>query len=62
MVHIAETLKSPCSQSYPNIETIAIEDDAWIGSNVKILPRIIGKRAVVAAGSLVTKNVETNCI
>jgi len=42
---------------------IYIEDGAWIGSNVTILPGVIvGKRAVVAAGSVVTKNVESETI
>jgi acetyltransferase-like isoleucine patch superfamily enzyme len=40
---------------------IHIENGAWVGSNVTILPDIkIGKRAVIAAGSVVTKNVPTN--
>ncbi|WP_178990252.1 acyltransferase [Winogradskyella schleiferi] len=42
---------------------IIIEDGAWIGSGVTILPGvIIGKRAVVAAGSVVTKNIEAESI
>jgi acetyltransferase-like isoleucine patch superfamily enzyme len=37
---------------------IVIEDDVWIGANCIILPGVtIGKGAVVAAGSVVTKNV-----
>ncbi|WP_052184307.1 acyltransferase [Psychroserpens sp. Hel_I_66] len=42
---------------------IIIEDGAWIGSNVTILPGvIIGKRAVVAAGSVVTKSLDPECV
>ncbi|MEZ4801894.1 MAG: DapH/DapD/GlmU-related protein [Gelidibacter sp.] len=42
---------------------IIIEDGAWVGSGVTILPGVtIGKRAVIAAGSVVTKNVESNSI
>lgn len=38
---------------------IVIDDDVWIGANAIILPGIrIGKGAVVAAGAIVTKNVE----
>lgn len=38
---------------------IRIEEDSWIGANVVILKGVsIGKGAVVAAGSVVTKNVE----
>lgn len=42
---------------------IIIEDGAWIGSGVTILPGVtIGKRAVVAAGSVVTKNIDAETI
>ena len=42
---------------------IIIKDDAWIGSNAIILPNItIGEKAIVGAGSVVTKNVEDNTI
>lgn len=38
---------------------VIIEDDVWIGCGVQILPGvIIGKGAIVAAGSVVTKPVE----
>jgi acetyltransferase-like isoleucine patch superfamily enzyme len=38
---------------------IIIEDDVWIGANVTILDGIkIGKGSVIAAGSVVTKNIE----
>ena len=37
---------------------VVIEDDVWIGANCVILPGVhIGHGAVVAAGSVVTKNV-----
>ncbi|QDO93692.1 acyltransferase [Formosa sediminum] len=42
---------------------IQIEKGAWVGSNVTILPGVtIGERAVVAAGSVVTKHVEAETI
>ena len=42
---------------------VVIEDGAWIGSGVTILPGVtVGKRAVVAAGSVVTKNIESESI
>ncbi|MDA3884423.1 MAG: acyltransferase [Candidatus Delongbacteria bacterium] len=42
---------------------VIINDDAWIGSNVIILPNItIGKKAIVGAGSVVTRNVDDNTI
>ena len=38
--------------------TITLENDCWIGAGVIILPNItIGERAIVGAGSVVTKNV-----
>lgn len=42
---------------------ITIHDDVWIGANSVVLPGItIGAGAVVAAGSIVTKDVEENAI
>lgn len=39
---------------------ILIENDVWIGSNVTILPGVkIGQGSVVAAGAVVTKDVES---
>lgn len=39
---------------------LTIEDDVWIGHNTIILPgcRVIGRGAVIGAGSIVTRNVE----
>lgn len=40
------------------VKPIVIEDAVWIGANCIILPGVtIGKGAVIAAGSVVTKNV-----
>lgn len=40
-------------------ETVIIEDDVWVGCNVTILKGVhIGKGAVIAAGSVVTKDVD----
>ena len=42
---------------------IHIEDKVWIGSNATILPGVsIGKGAIVAAGAVVTRDVEENTI
>lgn len=42
---------------------IMIEDGAWVGSGVTILPGVtIGKRAIVAAGSVVTRNIGAETI
>jgi len=40
---------------------VVIEDEAWIGAHVTILKNVrIGRGAIVAAGSVVTKNVGPN--
>lgn len=42
---------------------IIIEDDVWIGANAMILRGVrVGKGSVIAAGSVVTKDVEPYCI
>ncbi len=42
-----------------NKNKVIIEDDVWIGSHAQIMPGVvIGKGAVIAAGSTVTKDVE----
>ncbi|OGC09644.1 hypothetical protein A2V82_07740 [candidate division KSB1 bacterium RBG_16_48_16] len=42
---------------------IRIEDDAWIGANVTILPGLtIGRCSVIGAGSVVTKNIPAGVI
>jgi acetyltransferase-like isoleucine patch superfamily enzyme len=40
-------------------KNVVIEDDAWIGANVVILPGVtIGKSSIIAAGAIVTKDVQ----
>lgn len=42
---------------------IIIEDDVWIGANAVILPGVkIGKHSVIAAGAVVTKDVEAGVL
>ena len=42
---------------------IHIEDKVWLGSNVTVLPGVtIGEGAIVAAGAVVTKDVDSNTI
>lgn len=46
-----------------HIDNVNIEDDVWIGARVIILPGVtISKGAVIAAGAVVSKNVESYAI
>jgi acetyltransferase-like isoleucine patch superfamily enzyme len=46
-------------QSYP----VVIEDHVWIGTKAVILPGVhIGSRAVIGAGSIVTKDIPARCV
>jgi maltose O-acetyltransferase len=46
-------------QSYP----VIIEDQVWIGSKAVILAGVrIGSRAVIGAGSVVTKDIPARCV
>jgi acetyltransferase-like isoleucine patch superfamily enzyme len=47
----------------PPSEPVIIEDNVWIGSKVVILPGVrIGSRAVIGAGSIVTKDIPPRCV
>lgn len=42
---------------------VFIKDDAWIGTNVTILPNVvIGERSVIGAGSVVTSDIPSDTI
>lgn len=51
-------------KSNPVKKSLSIEDNVWIGQNVMILPNVrkIGKNSIIAAGSIVTKEVLSNTI
>lgn len=55
---------APCEDSeIRKNEPVVIGNDVWIGANAVILPGVnIGDGAVIAAGAIVTKNVEPYCI
>ena len=45
------------------VSKVVIEDNVWIGSNVKILKGVtIGKNSVIANGSVVTKSIPQNVV
>jgi maltose O-acetyltransferase len=47
----------------PPSAPVIIEDNVWIGSKVVILPGVrIGSRAVIGAGSIVTKDIPSRCV
>lgn len=42
---------------------IIISDNVWVGADCKVLKNVcIGEGAVIAAGSIVTKNIPANCL
>lgn len=58
--HISDDINIPmCFQGKtPNKVTI-IEDDCWLGARVMIMPgRIIGHGSILAAGAIITKDVQ----
>ncbi len=56
--HTFDDKKVPIMYQKDEILGTVIEDDVWIGSNVTIIDGVrIGKGSVIAAGSVVTKNI-----
>ena len=51
-------------QGFTEISPLYIESDVWIGDNVIITPGCnrIGEGSIIAAGSVVTKDVEPYCV
>lgn len=57
--HVFKDRSVPITKQGHTAEPIVIEDDVWIASDAVILKGVhIGKGAVIAAGSVVTKDVE----
>ena len=56
--HNYQDVEIPISKQGVNTSEVYIGDETWIGANAVILPGVfIGKHCVVAAGSVVTKNI-----
>ncbi|HVZ25374.1 MAG TPA: acyltransferase [Sediminibacterium sp.] len=56
--HIYEDVSKPIVDQLVRTAPIIIEDDCWIGANVVITAGVhIGKHAIIAAGSVVTRDV-----
>ena len=61
--HTWDDAALPIKYNPVKIAPIIIEDDVWIGCGVRIMPGItIGQRSIVAAGSVVVKDVPANAI
>lgn len=42
---------------------VIIGENVWIGANVTVVPGVtIGKNAIIAAGAVVTKDVDSNTV
>lgn len=55
--------ESPKDRRYVYAKPIHIKEGAWVGASATILPGVtIGENAIVAAGAVVTKDVEANTI
>jgi acetyltransferase-like isoleucine patch superfamily enzyme len=56
--HSYEDISLPISKQKETTALITVEDECWIGANAVITAGVtIGKHSVVAAGSVVTKNI-----
>ena len=54
---------NPKERKMLDLKSVIVKRNAWIGANATILPGvIIGENSVVAAGSVVTKNVPANTV
>ncbi|WP_282124243.1 acyltransferase [Algibacter mikhailovii] len=61
--HNYEAVDSPIHAQGVSTKPIVINDESWIGANVVIVPGVtIGKHAIIAAGSVVTKNVPSYAV
>ena len=58
--HIIDSREWKESKKVEKTKGLILEEDCWIGAKAIILPqvKIIGKGAIVGAGSVVTKDVE----
>jgi len=56
--HSYEDITKPISQQKQSTSMITVEDEVWIGANAVIVAGVrVGKHSVIAAGSIVTKDV-----
>ncbi len=56
--HNYEDISLPIHEQGVSTAPIVIEDDSWIGANVVVVAGVtVGKHSIVAAGSIVTKDI-----
>jgi acetyltransferase-like isoleucine patch superfamily enzyme len=61
--HNFNDTKKPIDEQGISTKEVVIEDDVWIGANAVILPGVrIGRHSVVAAGSVVTRDVPSGVL
>ena len=61
--HIFDSINIPIQFQGQTKEKVIIGDDVWLGANVILLPGVIvGSHVVVAAGSIVTKDIPSFAI
>lgn len=61
--HPIDPLKRRDSSEKINTAPVIIEDNVFLGMNVIVLKGVkIGKNSIIAAGSIVTREIEENCI
>jgi len=61
--HVFSDLGKPINQQGHTGGSIVLEDDVWLGANVVVVPNVtIAAHSVVAAGAVVTHNVEAGTV
>lgn len=61
--HLFSVLDKPINQQGHTGGCIVIEDDVWLGANVVVVPNVtIAAHSVVAAGAVVTHDVESGMV
>ena len=61
--HNYEDISQPISEQGVSTSEVKISDETWIGANAVILPGThVGKHSVIAAGSVVTKDIPSYAI
>ena len=61
--HNYKAIDKPIHKQGVAVNPVVIEDESWIGANVVVVSGVtIGKHSVIAAGSVVTKDVPEYCV